>query len=90
MPPEDLPRFYEALVSGRAIHGVRLVYPMERRRQCVSFNLLGNKAFSQCSWLLGQPIGDTLCGTKVRGASISKDRRQPPLLRRLQTPSAIF
>ena len=29
-------------------------------------NLLGNKFFSAAfSWLLGQPIRDTLCGTKV-------------------------
>ncbi len=29
-------------------------------------NLLGNKFFSLAfSWLLGQPIKDTLCGTKV-------------------------
>ena len=32
VPPEDLPRFYAALVSGKGefINGVRLVYPMER------------------------------------------------------------
>ena len=32
VPPEDLPRFYEAIVSGRGefINGVRLVYPMEK------------------------------------------------------------
>lgn len=30
------------------------------------FNLVGNKFFSLAfSWLLGQPIKDTLCGTKV-------------------------
>ena len=67
VPPEDLPRFYEALVSNRGefINGVRLVYPMERQAMR-SFNLLGNKLFSLAfSWLLGQPIKDTLCGTKV-------------------------
>jgi len=67
VPPEDLPRFYEALVSGKGefINGVRLVYPMEK--QAMRFlNLLGNKFFSLAfSWLLGQPIKDTLCGTKV-------------------------
>jgi glycosyltransferase involved in cell wall biosynthesis len=33
VPPEDLPRFYEALQSskGEFINGVRLVYPMENR-----------------------------------------------------------
>ena len=67
VPPEDLPRFYDALVSGKGemINGVRLVYPMEK--QAMRFlNLLGNKFFSVVfSWLLGQPIKDTLCGTKV-------------------------
>ena len=67
VPPEDLPRFYEALCSGKGefINGVRLVYPMEK--QAMRFlNLLGNKFFSLAfSWLLGQPIKDTLCGTKV-------------------------
>ena len=67
VPPEDLPRFYEALVSrkGDFINGVRLVYPMED--QAMRFvNLAGNKFFSLAfSWLLGQPVRDTLCGTKV-------------------------
>jgi ubiquinone/menaquinone biosynthesis C-methylase UbiE len=67
VPPEELRRFYEALHSGKGefINGVRLVYPMER--QAMRFlNLLGNKLFSLAfSWLLGQPIKDTLCGTKV-------------------------
>ena len=67
MPPENLPRFYDALVSGAGdfINGVRLVYPMEK--QAMQFlNLLGNKAFTLIfSFLIGQPIKDTLCGTKV-------------------------
>ena len=65
--PEDLPRFYEALVTGRGefVNGVRLVYPMDAQAMRF-FNLLGNKFFSMAfSWLLGQPIKDTLCGTKV-------------------------
>jgi len=67
VPPEDLPRFYEALVDGRGefINGVRLVYPMEGQAMR-PLNFLGNKFFSLAfSWLLGQPIKDTLCGTKV-------------------------
>lgn len=67
VPPEDLPRFYQALAQhkGEFINGVRLVYPIED--QAMRFiNLLGNKFFSQAfSWLLGQPLKDTLCGTKV-------------------------
>jgi SAM-dependent methyltransferase len=67
VPPEDLPRFYRALVSGKGdfVNGVRLVYPMERRAMRL-LNLAGNKFFSLAfSWLLGQPVKDTLCGTKV-------------------------
>jgi ubiquinone/menaquinone biosynthesis C-methylase UbiE len=67
VPPEDLPRFYRALCSrkGEFVNGVRLVYPMERQAMR-PFNFLGNKFFSLAfSWLLGQPIKDTLCGTKV-------------------------
>jgi SAM-dependent methyltransferase len=67
VPPEDLPRFYKALVSGKGefINGVRLVYPMEKEAMR-TLNFLGNKFFSLAfSWLLGQPIKDTLCGTKV-------------------------
>jgi ubiquinone/menaquinone biosynthesis C-methylase UbiE len=65
--PEDLPRFYATLANGKAefVNGVRLVYPMEK--EAMRFlNLLGNKFFSLAfSWLLGQPIKDTLCGTKA-------------------------
>jgi ubiquinone/menaquinone biosynthesis C-methylase UbiE len=65
--PEDLPRFYNAIIEckGDFINGVRLVYPMEREAMRF-FNFLGNKFFSLAfSWLLGQPVKDTLCGTKV-------------------------
>ena len=65
--PEDLPRFIEVLAEGRArfVNGSRLVYPMEDESMRF-FNLCGNKAFSLAfSWLLGQPIKDTLCGTKA-------------------------
>ncbi|EFO33340.1 glycosyl transferase family protein [Roseibium sp. TrichSKD4] len=67
VPPEDLPRFYDLIASGSAefVNGVRLVYPMQEEAMRF-FNLIGNKFFSQAfSWLLGQPIRDTLCGTKV-------------------------
>jgi hypothetical protein len=51
--------------SSAFIDGVRLVYPMQD--DAMRFmNLLGNKFFSMIfTWLLGQPIRDTLCGTKV-------------------------
>ncbi|HWZ86728.1 MAG TPA: glycosyltransferase [Thermoanaerobaculia bacterium] len=65
--PEDLPRFVEVLAEGRAefVNGSRLVYPMEEESMRF-LNLCGNKAFSLAfTWLLGQPVKDTLCGTKV-------------------------
>jgi glycosyltransferase involved in cell wall biosynthesis/SAM-dependent methyltransferase len=67
VPPEDLPRFVYPLATGkgRFINGTRLVYPMEER--AMKFvNYLGNWFFSKLfTWLLEQPIRDTLCGTKV-------------------------
>ena len=69
--PEELPKFYNALVSGHGefIHGSRLIYPMEDRAMR-SLNLLANKLFSLTfSYLLEQRFKDTLCGTKVLYAS---------------------
>ena len=67
MPPEQLPKFYDVACSGTAdfVNGVRLVYPMEQ--EAMRFlNMIANKFFGIAfSWLLGQPIKDTLCGTKV-------------------------
>jgi hypothetical protein len=65
--PEILPRFYRAIVDGHGefINGSRLVYPMDDRAMRFA-NLLGNKFFAAAfSFLLGQPLKDTLCGTKV-------------------------
>ncbi len=65
--PEDLPKFYRALVEGKAelVNGSRLVYRMEEQAMRV-LNLLGNKFFSLAfTWLLEQRIRDTLCGTKA-------------------------
>ena len=67
MPPEELPKFLDVIARDRAdfANGVRLVYPMERRAMQF-LNLCANKAFGLIfSWLLGQPVKDTLCGTKV-------------------------
>jgi glycosyltransferase involved in cell wall biosynthesis len=67
VPPEDLPKFYDIALTGTAdfVNGVRLVYPMEN--EAMRFlNMIANKFFGLAfSWLLGQPIKDTLCGTKV-------------------------
>ncbi len=67
MPPEELPKFYDVIASGRAefANGVRLVYPMDE--EAMQFlNLCANKTFGLIfTWLLGQQVKDTLCGTKV-------------------------
>ncbi len=67
VPPEQLPKFWQAIESGKGefINGTRLVYPLED--QAMRFlNFVANKMFSQAfSWLLGQRFTDTLCGTKV-------------------------
>ncbi len=65
--PEDLPKFYHAIVQGKGdfINGSRLVYPMEGQAMRF-FNMIGNKFFAMAfSFLLGQGFKDTLCGTKV-------------------------
>ena len=67
VPPEELPKFYDAIASGKGefINGCRLIYPMEKGAMRF-LNVLGNKFFSSVfTWLLEQPIKDTLCGTKV-------------------------
>jgi hypothetical protein len=66
-PPEDMPKFYEAIAGakGEFINGCRLVYPMEKQAMR-HLNYLGNKFFGWFfSYLLGQRLKDTLCGTKV-------------------------
>ena len=67
MPPEELPKFYEAIANNHAelANGSRLVYPMEKHAMQF-LNMCANKVFGLLfSWLLGQPLKDTLCGTKV-------------------------
>ncbi len=67
VPPEDLPKFYNAIASGKGefINGVRLVYPMEKNAMR-PLNTIGNHFFSKFfSYILERPIKDTLCGTKV-------------------------
>lgn len=67
VPPEDLPHFVDVLISGRGefVNGSRLVYPRSRRAM-PWLNTLANKIFALLfSFLLEQPLKDTLCGTKV-------------------------
>jgi hypothetical protein len=67
MPPEMLPRFYNAYCAGLAdfINGTRLVYPMEG--EAMRFlNRLGNVFFAKAlSFVLDTHLTDSLCGTKL-------------------------
>mgnify|MGYP001412471237 CR=1 FL=1 len=67
VPPETLPKFYQAIASGKGefINGTRLVYPMAD--QAMRFlNWVANRTFAQIfSFLLNTRFSDTLCGTKV-------------------------
>jgi SAM-dependent methyltransferase len=65
--PADVPKFVAALARGKCdmVNGSRLVYPMQGRAMRF-LNLLANKFFALLfSWLLGQQVRDTLCGTKA-------------------------
>lgn len=67
VPPEQLRRFVEALTESRCelANGSRLVYPMEAKAMRL-LNMVANRFFGTLfSYLLGQPVGDTLCGTKA-------------------------
>ncbi len=67
VPAADMAKFYRAIVENRGdfINGSRLVYPLEKESMRL-LNFFGNKFFSlMFSWILGQPLKDTLCGTKV-------------------------
>jgi hypothetical protein len=79
--PSELPKFYNAVASGKTdfVMGSRLIYPMEEQAMR-TLNYFGNKFFSSAfTFLLGQRIKDTLCGTKVllkkHYKEIEKNRR---------------
>jgi hypothetical protein len=75
VPPEELPRFIENLKNDNCefANGSRLVYPMEKKAMQF-LNLIGNRLFGIVfSFLIGQSVRDTLCGTKAMWA---EDYRQ--------------
>jgi len=67
VPATDLHQFYYALAHHKArfVNGSRLVYPLEKDSMRTA-NLWGNQFFGMLmSWLIGQRVTDTLCGTKA-------------------------
>jgi len=78
--PEELPYFVDVIASGQAefVNGSRLIYPVPKGAMNGA-NMLGNKFFSVAfTYLLGQRVKDTLCGTKVLWKS-DWDRIKPML-----------
>lgn len=67
MPPEELAKFFDALIAnkGECINGSRLVYGMEHNAMGF-LSWISNYFFGYLlSWIMGQRVTDTLCGTKV-------------------------
>jgi len=68
VPPEDLPMFYGILKYGgvnKFVNGCRFTFP-QATEAMKSLNWIANKFFSMVfSYILGQRITDTLCGTKA-------------------------
>ena len=67
IPPEALPKFYEALISSRGefVNGTRLVYAMEKGAMR-PLNFVANRSFAAIfNYLLNAALTDTLCGTKA-------------------------
>ncbi|MCL2648339.1 MAG: glycosyltransferase [Phycisphaerales bacterium] len=67
VPPEELPRFVNLIAKHECefANGSRLVYPMEKQAMQI-LNMIANKGFGwMFTYLLGQRLRDTLCGTKV-------------------------
>lgn len=67
VPPEDLPKFYDAINQGKGefINGSRLIYGMEGKAMRL-LNYIANHSFAYIfTYLLNQRLTDTLCGTKV-------------------------
>lgn len=64
--PEDLPKFFSVINRGKAdfANGTRMVYPVKESMRIL--HVIGNKIYGIIfTWLLGQRITDTLCGTKA-------------------------
>ena len=66
MPPEDLPKFWDAIASGKGefVKGSRLVYPMEQEAMRPQHPPTRPSRLL-FTWLLNQRFTDTLCGTKA-------------------------
>lgn len=67
VPPESLPKFYQRIARQNAgfVNGTRLIYPIEKGAM-QTLNFFANHVFAFIfSYIIRQPISDSLCGTKV-------------------------
>lgn len=92
MPPEELTKYYEAIVSGKGefINGCRLVYPMEK--EAMRFlNMLGNFFFANLfTWLLGNRLRIRSAEQKCCGGMIMKRSPLTAHISAISTRSAIL
>ncbi|HEY4484372.1 MAG TPA: glycosyltransferase family 2 protein [Candidatus Paceibacterota bacterium] len=90
--PEVLPEFYEVVKFSPDIfvNGSRLVYPMEKGAMR-PLNYLGNKFFALLlSFVAGQKMSDTLCGTKGIYKSRFEAIKTAGLIEKLEDPFCDF
>ena len=67
VPPECLPKFFYRMAYHNAgfVNGTRLIYPIEKGAM-QTLNFFANHIFAFIfSYIIRQPISDSLCGTKV-------------------------
>ncbi len=90
--PEDLPKFYEAIIPDgrRFVNGSRLTLKMEKGAMRF-LNYLGNKFFALLlSLITGQKLSDTLCGTKAISRHQFGEIQKSGLLEKLDDPFCDF
>ena len=88
MPPEELPKFYAAWPRARPNSPTAAASSTRWRNAPCSSSTWWPTTFSadSFSWLLGQRVKDTLCGTKaLRRDDYQKHCRQPRVLRRIRS-----
>jgi len=82
MPPEELPKFHDVIASGRAEFATEFASLPDGGACDAVFESVRQQVFGLIfSWLLGQPVKDTLCGTKVLARVTTKKSRPTRLLR---------
>ena len=90
--PEKLSEFFEILVLNRAdfVNGTRLIYNMEKGAMRL-INKIGNRAFQFIvTKIIGLPLTDSLCGTKVFKRSLYEKIKSWQLVLGIKDPFGDF